>query len=170
MMRNSLLALSMAVIALGTVVVATNDALAETTLVDKVEDAIRSTKPGWRCTRGIFNGPSPIVSSQKNLAVEAWGHTSESGKRERVEVRIFQVDNRADAKISLSPVREGKVATGWKVEGLKIGDEGYLSTFKNGKGFEIQFRKGTIVVTVGSDSFPLVDGFARLIVAQIDTT
>src|SRR5450432_966961 len=110
MMRDSLLALSMAVIALGTVVVATNDALAETTLVDKVEDAIRSTKPGWQCTRGIFNGPPPIVSSQKNLVVEAWDHTSESGKLERVEVRIFQVDNRADAKMSLSPVREGNGA------------------------------------------------------------
>ena len=85
-------------------------------------------------------------------------------------MRIFQVDNHADAKMSLTPVREGKVATGWKVEGLNIGDEGYLSTVKNGMGFEIQFRKGTIVVTVGSGSFPLVDGFAQLIVAQIDTT
>ena len=162
--------LSIAVLALGTVVVATNDARAETPLVGKVEDAIRSTKPGWRCTRGIFNGPPPVVSSEKTLVVEAWDHTSESGKRERVEVRIFQVDNRIDAKMSLSPVREGQVATGWKIEGLKIGDEGYLSTFKNGKRFEIQFRKGTIVVTVGSDSFPLVDGFAQLIAAEIDTT
>ena len=81
---------------------------------------------------------------------------------------IFQVNSSTDAKVSLSPVREGKVARGWKVERLKIGDEGYLTTFKNGGRFEIQFRKGTIVVSVSSDSFPLGDRFAQLVAAQID--
>ena len=82
---------------------------------------------------------------------------------------IFRVNSSTDAEVSLSPVREGKVARGWKVERLKIGDEGYLSTFKNGDRFEIQFRKGTIVVSVSSDSFQLVDRFAQLIAVQIDT-
>ena len=104
-----------------------------TPLVDKVENAIRSIKPpGWRCARGILNAPPPLVPSQRPLVVEAWDHTSEGGKRESVEVMIFQVDSRTDAKVSLSLVREGKVATGWKVERLKIGDEGYLATFGNG--------------------------------------
>jgi len=166
-MRNSLLTLSIVVIAFGMVIVATHGARAETPLVAKVENAIRR----WRYTRAVLNAPPPLVPSQKTLVVEAWDHTSKSGKRESVEVMIFQVDNRTDAKMSLSPVREGKVATGWKVERFKIGDEGYLCTFKNGgRRFEIQFRKGTIVVTVSSDSFPLVDRFAQLVAAQIDTT
>jgi len=170
-MRNSLLTLSIVVIAFGMVIVATHGARAETPLVAKVENAIRTTEPGWRYTRAVLNAPPPLVPSQKTLVVEAWDHTSKSGKRESVEVMIFQVDNRTDAKMSLSPVREGKVATGWKVERFKIGDEGYLCTFKNGgRRFEIQFRKGTIVVTVSSDSFPLVDRFAQLVAAQIDTT
>ncbi len=169
-MRNSLLTLSIVVILFGTVVVATSNASAKTQLVDRVENAIRSTEPGWRCTRAIWNAPPPLVPSQKTLVVEAWDHTSESGKRESVEVRIFQVDNRTDAKISLSPVREGKVATGWKVERFKIGDEGYLSTFQGGKRFEIQFRKSKIVVTVSGDSFPLVDRFAQRVAAQLDIT
>jgi hypothetical protein len=170
-MPSSLLTLSTVALALGMVVVATHDSRAETPLVDKVENAIRSTKPGWRCTRGILNAPPPLVPSQRPLVVEAWDHTSESGKRESVELMIFQVDNHTDAKMSLSPVRDGKVATGWKVERFQIGDEGYLSTFKHdGRRFEIQFRKGTIVVAVSSDSFPLVDRFAQLVAAQIDTT
>jgi hypothetical protein len=168
-MRNSLLTLPTIALALGMVVVATHDARAETPLVDKVENAIRSTKPGWRCTRGILNAAPPLVPSQRPLVVEAWDHTSQGGKRESVEVMIFQVDSRTDAKVSLSPVREGEVATGWKVERLKIGDEGYLATFGNGSRFEVQFRKGTIVVTVSSDSFPLADRFAQLVAAQIDT-
>jgi hypothetical protein len=167
-MRNPLLTLSIVVLALGMLVVATYNAHAETPLVAKVENAIRSTEPGWRYTRGILNAPPPIVPSQRPLVVEAWDHTSKSGTRESVELTIFQVNSSTDAKVSLSPVREGKVARGWKVERLNIGDEGYLSTFKNGGRFEIQFRKGTIVVLVSSDSFPLVDRFAQLVAAQID--
>jgi hypothetical protein len=53
-----------------------------------------------------------------------------SGKRERVDVQIFEVGSRTDAKMSLSPVRNGRVARGWKVEKFKIGDEGYLATFR----------------------------------------
>lgn len=117
-----------------------------------------------------MNAPPPLVPSQTPLVVEGWDHTSESGKRERVELEIFQVANRTDATMSLSPVREGTQETGWKVERFKIGDEGYLSKFKNGRRFEIQFRKGTIVVTVSSDSFPLASRFAELVAAQIDPT
>ncbi len=168
-MRNPLLTLSIVVLTLAMLVVATHDARAETPLVAKVENAIRSTEPGWQYTRGILNAPPPLVPSQRPLVVEAWDHTSKSGTRESVEVMIFQVNSSTDAKTSLSPVREGKVARGWKVERLKIGDEGYLSTFKNGGRFEIQFRKGTIVVSVSSDSFPLVDRFAQIVAAQIDT-
>ena len=168
-MRNPLLTLSIVVLTLGMFVVATHDARAETPLVAKVESAIRSTEPGWRCTRGILNAPPPLVPSQRPLVVETWDHTSKSGTRESVEVMIFQVKSSTDAKVSLSPVREGKVARGWKVERLKIGDEGYLSTLKNDGGrFEIQFRRGTIVVSVSSDSFPLVGRFAQLVAAQID--
>src|SRR5256885_977822 len=144
-MRNPLSTLLIVALTLGMLVVATHDARAETPLVAKVENAIRSTEPGWRFTRGILNAPPPLVPSQRPLVVEAWDHTSKGGTRESVEVMIFQVNSSTDAKMSLSPVREGKVATGWKVERLKIGDEGYLSTFKNGGRFVIQFPKVTVV-------------------------
>ena len=167
-MRNSLLALSIIVLELG-MVVTTHDAGAETPLVDKVENAIRSSEPGWRCIRAILNAPPPLVPSQKPLVVETWDHTMQGGTRESVEVMIFHVDSRTDAKVSLGPVREGKVATGWKVEKLRIGDEGYLATFENGGRVEVHFRKGTIVVTVSSDSLPLANRFAQPVAAQIDT-
>lgn len=151
-------------------IVATLGARAEVPLVAKVENAIRIAEPGWRCTRGILNAPPPLVPSGRLLVDSVWDHTSESGKRESVHVDIFEVNSRADAKMSLSPVREGKVATGWKVEKFKIGDEGYLSTYRNGGRFEIQFRMGTILVRVSSDSFRLVERFTQHIAAQIDAT
>src|SRR5206468_1800069 len=101
------------------------------------------------------------VPSERPLVVSECDHTSKSGKRESVDVKIFQVDSRNDAQLSLSPVREGKVAKGWKVQRLKIGDEGYLATFRNGARFAIHFRKGTIFVRVSSDSFRVVERFVQ---------
>jgi len=151
-------------------VVATLGVHAEAPLVAKVENAIRSNEPGWRYTKGILNAPPPLVPSERPLVVSEWDHTSESGKQERVDVKIFQGDSRIDAQLSLSPVREGKVAKGWKVQRFKIGDEGYIGTFRNGARFAIHFRKGTIVVRVSSDSLQVAERFAQHVAAQIDTT
>ena len=151
-------------------IVATLGVRAEAPLVAKVENAIRSTEPGWRCIRGILNAPPPLVPGERPLVVSGCDYTSKSGKRESIDVNIFQVDSRTDAELSLSPVREGKVATGWKVQRFKIGDEAYLATFRNRTRFAIHFRKGTIVVRVSSDSFWVVERFAQLVEAQIDTT
>jgi hypothetical protein len=66
----------MAVTALGIVVVPTNDAIAETPLVDKVEDAICRTKPRVAVHQGYFQWPTAHGVYPKNLVVEAWDHTS----------------------------------------------------------------------------------------------
>jgi len=165
-MRNSLLALSIILLMVG----ATHDARAEAPLVAKVENAIRNTDPGWRCIRAVLNAPWRQVPSERLLVDSVCDNSSQTEKRENVDLRIFQVDSRTDAEQCLGPVREGKVATGWKVEKFKIGDEGYLATFRNSGRFEIHFRKGTTIVTVSSDSFALVERFAQLVAAQITTT
>ena len=94
------------------VLIATLGARAEAPLVTKVEKAIRNTEPGWHCSRSVWNAPPLLVPSERPLLVSVWDHEPENGKRESVHVNIFQVDSRSDATISLSPVREGKVATG----------------------------------------------------------
>ena len=142
---------------------------ADAALVAKIENAIRGAEPGWRCTKGILDAPPPPVASERPLIVSVWDHKSENGRGESVDVNVFKVDSLSDAKISLGPAREGKVHTGWKIETFKIGDEGYLGTFKNSERFAITFRKGTIVVRISSDSLPLAQRFAQHVAAQIDT-
>jgi hypothetical protein len=169
-MRNSFLPLSIVVIAVGMVVVGTIETRGQTPLVAKVENAIRTAEPEWRCNRGVLDAPWLQVPSERLLVSSVCDQRSQTDKRESVHLRIFQVDSRTDAKMCMGPVRQGKVATGWKVEKFKIGDEGYLVTFRHNGRFEIHFRKGAIVVTVSSESFSLVNRFAQLVAAQIDTT
>jgi hypothetical protein len=169
-MRNSLLSASIVTIVFGMVVIAALGAHAESPLVVKVESAIRSAEPGWRYIRAVLSAPPPLVPSERLLVLDTWDHPSGRGTRESVDVMISQVDSRTDGKLSLSPVREGKVAKDWTVETFRIGDEGYLCTFTNAGRLAIHFRKGMIVVRVSGDWFPLVKEFAQLVAAQIDTT
>ncbi len=69
----------------------------------------------------------------------------ETGTRDDVQLDLFRVDSRPDAEMSLSEVRDGKVAKGWRVRRFHIGDEGYLFKFRNGERFALHFRKQAIV-------------------------
>jgi hypothetical protein len=152
------------------IILARVGALAEAPLVVKVENAIRNAEPQWRCARAVLDAPWRQVPSERLLVDSVCDDRSQTEKRERVEIRIFQVDSLPDAEMCLGPVREGKVADGWKVERFKIGDEGYLSTFRDNGRLEIHFRKGTIIVTLSADSLRLVDKLAQLVADQISSS
>ncbi len=161
MMRNSLIAFSMVIVTtLGVRCVKTPLACQ----ASRTQSEGAGTAGG---TRGVFNGPRPRVPSERLLSLSVWDHISDNGERESVDLKISQVDSRADAETSLEPFREGKVATGWKVERFRIGDEGFLSTSKDGGRFEISFRKGT-VVKVSSDSFRAAERFAQHVASEIE--
>jgi hypothetical protein len=145
------------------------EAGADDQLVSKVENAIRGAEPEWHYTRAILDAPPPIVPSERVLVAGVWEHDLETGTRDDVHLDLFRVDSRPDAEMSLSEVRDGKVAKGWRVRRFHIGDEGYLLKFRNGERFELHFRKGTIIVRVSSNSFRLVQRFAELAAAQLDT-
>jgi hypothetical protein len=143
---------------------------AQAPLVVKIERAVQNTEPNWRCIRAVLDRPWQQVPSERLLVDDECARRSETGKRETVNLQIFQVASKTDAKVCLAPVREGKVADGWKVRKFNVGDEGYLATFRNDGRFEVTFTKDTIFVTINSSSFPLVDKFAHLVAAQIGAT
>jgi hypothetical protein len=140
---------------------------AEAPVVQRIEDAIRAAEPGWRCIHAVLNAPPPDVPSERRLVASVWEHTSKVGNRQSVHMLISQVDSRNDAQISLNSMRDGKVAPGWKVKPYRIGDEAYLGTFRNGRRYEIHFRKNTVIVRVSSDSMRLAEKFAKYAEGQI---
>jgi hypothetical protein len=139
---------------------------AEASLAQKVEDAIRAAEPDWQWTHPILDS-SPIVPSEKRLLISRWKHTSRTGKVEAIDLHIFQVDSRHDAEMSLAPEREGKVASGWKVNRYSLGDEAYLATYGKDQRYEMHFRRGIVVVIVKGDSIQLVERFAKYAAKQI---
>ena len=147
------------------IVMATLLVAAEVPVVQRIEDAIRAAEPGWRCIHAVLNSSRPLVPSEKLLVASVWEYTSKTGRRESVIMLISQVQSRSDAQMSLNPMHEGKVAAGWKVKAYSIGDEAYLAT--NGSRYEIDFRKGTVIVRVKSDSIRLAERFAKYAEGQI---
>lgn len=146
--------------------VATVGVRAEEPLATKIHNAIQSAEPRWRCVNGVRNAPL-IVPSERLVVESRCDYTSPSGARNDVGTYVFCVDSLTDARMSLRPLRDAKVATGWKTRKLKLGDEGYSATYRNGERFEIHFRKGTVVVNLSSNSFQDAERFAHFTLAQL---
>jgi hypothetical protein len=83
-----------------------------------------------------------------------------------MDLVVYSVENREEAAKWFQPVRDRQVARGWSVSSFQIGDEGYVSKYKNGR-FDIEFRKGVIVTQVEGDDVNLAKEFANCIVEQI---
>jgi len=132
----------------------------DSVVVQNIESAIRLAEPNWGCIHAVWNGQPPDVPSEKRLVLGVCEGTAKDGTHARVVLDISQVDSRDAAKLSLRYMREEKVAPGWTVKPYRIGEEGYLSTYKNGNQHEIHFRKNTTIVRVKSDSIELTKKFA----------
>jgi hypothetical protein len=64
-----------------------------------------------------------------------------------------------------------QVAVGWTISDYRIGDEAYLTSYKDGKRFEIiQFRSGNFVGKIAGNELSRVREFAQCIVAQVSAT
>ena len=50
---------------------------------------------------------------------------------------------------------------------FQIGDEGYLSTYKNGERFEISLRKGTVVARTAAGYLDKVKEFAECVIDSV---
>ena len=86
---------------------------------------------------------------------------------EDVNVAVYGVENHGEAAAWLAPVRDKHVAVGWRVSTYQIGDEGYLSKYKDGERFEIQFRRGSVVARIAGNNLRTVKDFAKCVIDQI---
>jgi len=139
----------------------------ESPVASKINAVLKVKEPGWTFVGAIESGRVPIVPSEKRILVGTWESPKVDGASENVQVSIYEVENLAEAAAWLKPVRSGQVATGWKISSYRIGDEGYLANYRDGKRFEIQFRSDNFVGKIAGDQLSRVREFAQHIVAQV---
>jgi hypothetical protein len=84
-----------------------------------------------------------------------------------VDTSIYGVENAEQAAAWLRPLRTAQVAPGWHISIYRIGDEGYVAKYKDGKRFEIQFRRGKTVSKIAANDLEMAREFAKVIVEQI---
>jgi hypothetical protein len=130
----------------------------------RVIDALNASEPGWRYVPVFESAHTRPVPSEKRIVVGIWRHESD---REEVHVWIYQVESRREAAKWLKPGRTKQSALGWHISGYRIGDEGYLSKYRNGERFDIQFRTGNIVCKIAGDSLTSISAFAQHTVDQV---
>lgn len=136
----------------------------EPPLSARIINALKVKEPDWKYI-GAIDNRFPIVPSQKRIVVGIW--QGPKSRSQDVVVSVYSIENREEAAKWLQPVRDKHVAEGWHVSPFQIGDEGYLSKYRNGNRFEIEFRRGTVVANIAGDDSDRVKEFAQCIVEQI---
>ncbi len=136
----------------------------EASLSSRIMEALKAKEPGWKPISTIENR-MPLVPSERRIFTAVWA--SPKARSEDVNVSVYSVENHGEAAAWLGPVRNRQVAAGWQVSTYQIGDEGYLSKYKDGERFEIEFRRGSVVAKIAGNGLRTVKDFARCIVDQI---
>ena len=139
----------------------------QSSVASKITDVLKAKEAGWTFVDAIESGRVPIVPSEKRILVGIWESPKLDGVSENVQVSIYEVESPAEAAVWLKPVRNGQAASGWKISSYRIGDEGYLANYRDGKRFEIQFRSGNFVGKIAGDGLSRVREFTQWIVAQV---
>ena len=136
----------------------------EVSLSSRIMKALKTKEPGWEPIGVIENRPL-LVPSERSILYAVW--TSPKSRSEDVNVSVYSVENHDEAVAWLGPVRKRQVAAGWQVSLYPIGDEGYLSKYKDGERFEIEFRKARVVAKIAGNDLRRVKDSARCVVDQI---
>jgi hypothetical protein len=136
----------------------------EASLSSRIVEALKAKEPGWKPIATIENR-MPLVPSERRIFTAVWA--SPKSRSEDVHVSVYGVENHGEAAAWLGPVRNRQVAAGWQVRTYQIGDEGYLSKYKDGERFEIEFRRGSVVAKIAGNDLRTVKDFGKCVIEQI---
>ena len=139
----------------------------DSSLASRVTEVLKAKEPGWKFVPAIESRRVPLVPSEKRILVGTWESPKLGGVSDSVQVFIYVVENSGEAAAWLEPVRNRQVAAGWQVSTYQIGDEGYLSKYKDGERFEIEFRRAKVVAKIAGNDLRRVKDFARCVIDQI---
>jgi hypothetical protein len=126
-------------------------------------EALETKEPGWKHLPTIENLPG--APNEKRILTGVWA--SPKSRSQDVYVSVYRVENQREAAAWLERFRTKQVAPGWRVSAYRIGDEGYLSKYKHGERFEIEFRRGSVVAKIAGNDLPRAKDFARCVIGQV---
>jgi hypothetical protein len=127
--------------------------------------AIKKVEPVWRFGAGVCDC-NPVLDEieavvgtweQSNADVAVLLHTSKS------------VDS---ASRWMSQAAQSRLLrlSDWTVATYALADGAYLGTYQNGKVYDLTFRKGRLIVGMGSKGKADIERFAKYVVAAIAET
>jgi len=137
----------------------------EPSLSSRIVEVLKAKEPAWKPVATVETRV-PLVPGEKRILTVAFWKSAKSDS-EHVYVSVYGVDNRGEAAAWLGPVHDRRVAVGWQISVYPIGDEGFLAKYKDGKTFEIHFRKGNVVGKIAGNDPQSVSEFTKYIVDEI---
>ncbi len=104
----------------------------------------------------------PLMREQRGVASATWNQAEPPGTLSKIRVTVIIVGiTTADAASHFFDER--RVAAGWRLEPYALGDQADLGIYGDSLRYEINFRKGRFLVSVGGFSRDDVERIARYV-------
>jgi hypothetical protein len=134
---------------------------------------IENVEPDWRFVSGICNFRGPVSNEQVGVECGSWVPRSAVvfpafDLSVNVGVRLHIVSSEDDAAREFDrQKREGSRADGWTFADYDLADGARIGTYMDGRFFNIDVRKGRLLMNVGALTKSDVERFAKYLVAAI---
>lgn len=136
-------------------------------ILQRTDAKVRAVEPQWRFVSGICSCP-PLMDEQIGVLVGTWEQPGDGSSIRRIEVRVHAIANAdAAARWIDRTIREKLIADGWSIARYESGDGGYTSTYRDGRRYEVTFRKGRFLGFVSGESEIDVHRFAGYLLAAM---
>jgi len=128
--------------------------------IQQVVEVVHSHEREWRYSGGICTCP-PLLDEQVGISIGTFERKQRARHHERVELEVVVASSPDAASQWIRRFGNGGAAEGWTSEPYQLGDEAYLSTYKDGSAFGVVFRRGALLFKVDGRSLQTVLRFAQ---------
>jgi len=132
------------------------------TILQQAATVIRRAEPAWQFTSRVCDC-EPVLDE-----IEASSGWWDARGNRRVVVLLHVSKSVDSASRSMKPRQDRLLRIpGWTFAPYQFADAAYIGTYRNGERFDLAFRKGRLIVFMGSESKTDIERFAKYLLAAI---
>ena len=133
----------------------------EHTILRRAVASTEVTGSEWRFIPAVCTCP-PLMPEQVGVATGAWWRNSPDGPPTVISVTVYAIAAANAAARYMRVRRTGRqFPEGWTLQPTNFADDAYAAIYRDGRHYDLSFRKGRFLVSVSGSNHAEVERFAR---------
>jgi hypothetical protein len=139
----------------------------ERAIVDRAAASAKTTEPEWRFTPGICTC-GLLMKEEVGVATGLWKRNSHDPSAGHISVTVHAIATvEAASRFMLEHGTGRHLAEGWTLEHSDLGEGAYIALDERTRWYELGFRKGRFIASVGASQRADAERFAKYLIAAI---